>query len=510
LLIVLCLIVVQCFNQCLSLDLLNPPQQIKGTVWEDWNGDGLRQAYEPGFAYATVRLIFQSTPDTNFLLNTEESYTIDPVSLFTLSDGQYYFDCLTPGNYSIQVELPDSRPSTFSTPLAGNDTTSDSDITIINGNIGTTPSFLAISGNAITIDAGVHQYGFMNLFPMTGRENVPTEPDTVLGSTYSVYDSRKNTLYYRVERGPWKQYNFEDLAGFFQGFPGQTGNMVRSLADRSAVKTNLWVVPSNIIPLFYAGQVYVEMHANGSFSDDGRLRGNWNPFYNRKNVITTLTLLGENIVPTPVSTAATGSLQITFNFDSNVMSYQLDLSGFGRAQVKSIGLYGPANVNSVGSALGIELSEGNHVANISSSPHFAENFFSNKLYVLVTSDQFPQGHIRAQISGFSQVVYYSNSVFSFEQVEPFYKLAFALDTVKHTLTYYITIEAPQSEFTQIIFLSFDRIIRLNSDYWKSGLWVYQGFLWNLSPSDEENILGGVVLDIIAGNQFDSVFTGNWF
>jgi len=479
--IVLCLIALQSFHTGLSLDLLDPPHTIRGTVWEDWNGDGVHQSYEPGFAHATVHLLYQPDDETNFLLN-DDSNVISSMTFFTGSDGQYYFSCLTNGNYSIQITLPESRPSTFSP------STSDSDITIVNGQVGSTDFFEATAATLTTIDVGVVQYGFMNLFPMTGRENVPTEPDTVLGTTYSVFDARTNKLYYRVERGEFKQYDHEDKAGFFRGYPGTNGDQVRSLADRSAVKTNAWVVPTTEVPNLLNGKMYVLIHGNGSFSDNSRLRGNWNPFHNSKNVQTSLTLLGENVVPA-VATSATGSLHISFNFDSTVFNYELMLDGIDRSQDFSVELYGPADVGTTGNKLGVFLTEGKHTAIV--PPGFNLTFFSSKVYVQLTTPQYPNGLLRAQISGFSQSVFSTSSYVSeFGTAESYIKIALSLDTVKHTLSYYVTIQAP-ADATHISLaftlpLVLDEVIPVT--YNKAGLWVAQGFFWNLSPNDEQMIL----------------------
>lgn len=107
-------------------------------VWFDSNENGIQDSGELGIAGVLVTL-------------TGNTFT-GQVNRDTLTDasGYYYFDNLKPGEYQIQVELPDNYR--FTAINAGNDRTKDSDV---NGN-GIKSDIQLISGEINTdIDAGI-------------------------------------------------------------------------------------------------------------------------------------------------------------------------------------------------------------------------------------------------------------------------------------------------------------------------------------------------------------------
>ena len=86
--------------------------KVSGRVWDDANGDGIRQAGEAGLAGVTVRL-FSRVGGA-------------PVVVTTAADGTYQFDEVLAGLYYIEVSLPPGKA--FSAKNATPDPTIDSDI----------------------------------------------------------------------------------------------------------------------------------------------------------------------------------------------------------------------------------------------------------------------------------------------------------------------------------------------------------------------------------------------
>ncbi|MBC7260842.1 MAG: DNRLRE domain-containing protein [Chloroflexi bacterium] len=73
------------------------PGRIEGMVWNDWNGNGVRDSGEPGLAGAVVRLYDAAHPDP-------EPPIRDPV--VTGEDGAFYFADLPPGSYLLTMVSP--------------------------------------------------------------------------------------------------------------------------------------------------------------------------------------------------------------------------------------------------------------------------------------------------------------------------------------------------------------------------------------------------------------------
>jgi hypothetical protein len=90
------------------------PASVGDSAWVDENGNGIRDQYEPRLSGVKVSLL-------NATMGLEQA-------MFTNSQGQYQFNNLNPGRYSLKVQIPAGYKLT--TPLKGSDPLLDSDIQI--------------------------------------------------------------------------------------------------------------------------------------------------------------------------------------------------------------------------------------------------------------------------------------------------------------------------------------------------------------------------------------------
>jgi hypothetical protein len=149
-----------------------------GTVWYDDDGDGFRDDDEEGINDVTVR-IFDSG---GALIDT----AITAADMDT-DDGSYCFDNLVPGDYFIQVLLPDGF--VFSPAEVTSDESRDSDVNEANG-AGTTSLFTLGPGDRKTdIGAGIYQGG--TICGIVWQD--------VQGSTANIYDPGVDALLSMVE-----------------------------------------------------------------------------------------------------------------------------------------------------------------------------------------------------------------------------------------------------------------------------------------------------------------------
>jgi protocatechuate 3,4-dioxygenase beta subunit len=121
--------------------------QIGNFVWEDINGNGIQDTGEPGLS--SVQILLSGTDGTG-----------QNVSNNTVSDasGQYNFENLVPGNYTLMFVLPSNY--SFTTPDQGPDENLDSDVS---GN--TIQNFMLRSGQDIqNMDAGAFIKGSIGDF----------------------------------------------------------------------------------------------------------------------------------------------------------------------------------------------------------------------------------------------------------------------------------------------------------------------------------------------------------
>ncbi len=114
---------------------------IGDTVWFDTNGNGLRDAGEPGIPGLTIALRDSSG---NTITTTQ-----------TLADGSYAFNAVAPGTYSLLLTLPAGYTTTNN---GSGSITTDNDNDFRND--GTTAAFTILSGQAFgSIDAGLRGTG---------------------------------------------------------------------------------------------------------------------------------------------------------------------------------------------------------------------------------------------------------------------------------------------------------------------------------------------------------------
>ena len=89
-----------------------PPGSVHGTKWEDVNGNGERDADEPGLAGVTI----YSDVNQNGVFDDDEPHTVtmedDPVTDFDEA-GMYWLDDLTPGYHWIREVVPEGFEQTF-------------------------------------------------------------------------------------------------------------------------------------------------------------------------------------------------------------------------------------------------------------------------------------------------------------------------------------------------------------------------------------------------------------
>ena len=108
-------------------------------VWEDLNNNGVQDVGEPGVAGVTVEL---------------RQGSIVVATTTTDSNGQYLFEDVAPGTYSVVFQLPSGY--SFSPAGQGSDPALDSDVT--NPSTGETGTFTVAPGQTyLEVDAGLHR-----------------------------------------------------------------------------------------------------------------------------------------------------------------------------------------------------------------------------------------------------------------------------------------------------------------------------------------------------------------
>ena len=118
---------------------------ISGTVWNDENGNGVRDSGEPGVANA-VAVLFQSTD--NVVGNADDAQVATAI---TDSQGRYVFTGLTSAaNYYVEIRTPVGFA--FTTEHVGGDPTLDSDVAAASGY---TAMITLATGQSAVEDAGL-------------------------------------------------------------------------------------------------------------------------------------------------------------------------------------------------------------------------------------------------------------------------------------------------------------------------------------------------------------------
>ncbi len=176
------------------------------TVWFDANGDGLQDAAETGVAGVNVTLTGTRGDGTAI---TASSKATDAL-------GNYLFENLYPGNYSVTFALPAGM--SFTSQNQGADDAKDSDV----GSDGIASATLKSGDNNLTLDAGVRPAS------VAGRvwidNNTPNAQDDglaaengVVGVSINLIDTKTGVVFATTTTGADGLYNFTGvLPGNYQ------------------------------------------------------------------------------------------------------------------------------------------------------------------------------------------------------------------------------------------------------------------------------------------------------
>lgn len=138
-----------------------PTGAIEGFVWEDTDGDGIRNSGEPGINDMMVDLYDSSD---------------NLVQSITTQDGSYAFDGLEPAEYYIFFDAP--SPYLFSPMGQGENDDTDSDT---NAN-GRTADVIIIIGDTLTLDAGMFLYvsSHVDVTEQEANDIIETNPNLII------------------------------------------------------------------------------------------------------------------------------------------------------------------------------------------------------------------------------------------------------------------------------------------------------------------------------------------
>lgn len=497
-----------------AIDVLDTPHWVSGMVWHDLNNDGIRQDGEPPFSYVRVTLLAQTSSSLK-VFTSDSSQLVAVQEAFTKTDGTYRFSCLTSGYFAVQFHTPENRPSRFAAPGVGAEDV-DSDATIFeDGNTARTALFLSESGAASDVDLGLYQYVWINQHSLSGDQWVPSAPVTARGVVYAVLNTEVNEMYYRIIRGDFPGQVADTEGGFYEGWSNENGDKLRDFADRYSPKENVWL---SITPKAYAdlmeGRVYTVIMGNGSFSTLARLRGQFYNFRNFRQLSVQAQFTGRNVVP-PVTTSASGSIDVNYNLDGGSFWYQLELPGLDASQISSIGVYGPATVSTTGPLL-TYLDPNTNMMNVSSISNFDQYFSAGELYVQVSTSQYPTGLLRANLHAAQPVVLHS--VFNLTNIgnSPIARAeaVFTLDWRKGELYYYVYIEGIEGDeiVTQIEHPSLGTLDLDGPLCMSHENTVKQGYFFGISQQYLNDLYAGQVrIQVLTENGFELFgYLSNWF
>jgi len=177
------------------------PAQIEGQLWEDRNGNGLRENDETGIPSGLVTLYDENG-------TTIEEFTTD-------SSGVYSFDNLPPGDYRVGFTPPQSSDFKFSSPNQQSTTNNqlDSDVDPSTGQSGLNTLF---SGDILSaIDAAVYEaatIGDRVWHDLNGNGIQEQDEVGLAGVQVSLHDASSGALIETVESDQDGTYTFQDLA----------------------------------------------------------------------------------------------------------------------------------------------------------------------------------------------------------------------------------------------------------------------------------------------------------
>lgn len=146
--------------------------RVGNIVWNDYDGDGIQDANEPGI--------------TNVLIKLYDSQSNWVAVVRTLADGTYQLRGLAPDTYFVEYTLPTNLPYTFTVQNAGTNDLVDSDAATNNGR---TANILLSTGQYnSTIDVGMHLPPSDLAVIKSVDDSTPNEGDSV---TFTVLVTNK-------------------------------------------------------------------------------------------------------------------------------------------------------------------------------------------------------------------------------------------------------------------------------------------------------------------------------
>jgi len=406
-------ILVALFSQTWATTMLATPHVVSGVVFDDWNNDGMRDGLEPGLSSIVVSLWYLPAGQYSVLENTSKFVQIS--TYYTrigsgMTQGQFQFTCLAAGTYKIAVHLSSAPPGTVSPVPVQSSESSDNDIISVSNGMGWTAPFQAEEAGSTEIGIGLVQTIFAVAFSLTGDQTVPPTVTNTVGAAYAVLNITSMPdaeMYFRIVRGPWADGEIEEPGGFFQGWADEApGYQVRTLADVSEKKENVWFIPrESFVEDLLDGRMLVQLTASGSFSDKSRLRGQFARFRRSTYLQTMIPLDGSSVVP-PVSTSVQGSATFFIDLMRKQVTYVISYSSLYDQVETSASLNGPAAIGQNGPVvyhLPLGSTKSGSIDGLEDG--FLQALMDSMIYVSISTDQYPGGLLRGQIRSFQQVQY---------------------------------------------------------------------------------------------------------
>jgi len=423
-------------SQSWAVTMLGTPHVVSGVIFDDWNANGTREMLEPGLSSVVVSLWYLPAGQYSVL---STSHYIQISSFYTrigaeTNAGQFQFTCLAAGTYRVAVHLSTTRPSRVTT----NDT-------ISNGMAWTAP-FSSEEAGSTELEIGLSQTIYAVAFSLTGDQTVPPTVTVTTGAGYAVLNTTNPNLpemYFRIVRGDWPSGQTEEVGGFYEGWADQApGLQVRSLADLSNEKENVWFVQPSVVNDLLNGKILVQLTATGSFSDKSRLRGQFAQFRRSNALQTSIMLTGASVVPL-VSTSNSGSATFFVDLARKQLDYVINYSPLYDEFETSATLNGPAAVGTNGPVVYSLPLGPNKVGSIAGlSDSFLSSLSQSKIYVSIKTDKHPNGLLRGQIRSWQQVQYQSVQNLAPQSpqagvVQTFGHAVTQIDLEKQTLSYFV-------------------------------------------------------------------------
>jgi len=435
------------FSHTWATTMLGTPHVVSGVVFDDWNSNGIRDGFEPGISSVVVSLWYLPAGQYSVLQNPSKYVQVGTYYTRIGADstsGTFQFNCLAAGSYKVAVNLASTRPGTVSpVPASSPAGSTVNEIISVSNGMGWTAPFEAEEAGSTNIGIGLVQTIFAVAFSLTGDQTVPPTVSTTVGAGYAVLNVTGSEMYFRIIRGEWSSGEVEEPGGFYQGWADEApGFQVRSLADLSDIKENVWFIPrQSFVDDLLNGRMLVQLSATGSFSDKSRLRGQFARFRRSTYLQTMIDLEGSEVVPL-VSTSVEGSATFFLDIMRQQLDYEITYSSLNDDMETSATINGPATVGQTGPVL-FQLPLGAiKSGSISGLSETAMTYLSKSMvYVSINTANHPNGVLRGQVRAWQQVQY--QSVMSLQPqstgagVQTFGHAVTQLDLERQTLSYFI-------------------------------------------------------------------------